>query len=450
MVSSSPSVLTELCRLSTVEQGPKLPTSFTSSFVKFTVPGKRNRKVQYMLLTQNEADITSQAGSPDDVRKARLYKLGNNQVTSLRQTLFLGQVMSAKTFTVAGKLYLAVLASQSSNQLSDRGSITVYAWNGKRFRRSPQQHLAQVRDGARSIDTFVVNGVPYMALVGAKAEQDKYGTWLSVYKWSNHEVESGQFHLAFDHDFAEATLPGQPQLPEIKADASHVHYFSLHVYHFLSVSVNYDGKSTRTKSYLFQLHVTCPQLFGCVTLREHQSFQTVGAASSQFFSFYSGIYLMFANSFNSDVGTPQNPTLDNYRVPSSIYRLNFHTQLFEPFQEVPTLGASSVKFFTVCKELYIAVSSRLVNESLARQDATLQNRPYGEPARRTGIYRWRGIEKFQPWLHFPVSHRTWSVDIMESSGTKYLAESYVDEHGVPGSRLLELRTNGGECVDDAP
>ena len=430
-----------------MEKGAEFSSGYTSNFVTFSTPGKR-RHVQYVLLTQNSGDReTHTAENVEDMRMARLYKISNNNTPVLRQMIQVGQVMSAETFTTPDKnRYLAVLSPtgrNDQNELTRSASITIFAWTGKRFRRSPQQEIPAPRQGVKSIAIFTMNGQVYLTLVGAAAEGGRYGTWVTLYRWSTHEQTPGQFYLAYDHDFSEALdhagVDNDNDL--IQSDASHVKHFSISGYHFLSVSTTYDGVSTSTNSYLFQVYATCGELFGCVQLHLRQKLPTIGAAYSEYFSFRSERFLVFANSYkrNMSSGFHGRETLDNFQVGSSIYRLNLRTQLFEPFQEITTVAANTVKFVSVCKEAYLIVTSRLPNETLQE---ILNEEPY---AKRTAIFRWRGIEKFQPWLSLPLGHRTWHMQVLRTPERQHLAESFISEYGIASSRLLDLRTTGGDC-----
>eukprot|EP00117_Sycon_ciliatum_P033425 scpid55417/ scgid25720/ Protein TSPEAR; Thrombospondin-type laminin G domain and EAR repeat-containing protein len=475
----------EKCTLESVEQGPVLARGHTSAFTSFLVPGKRGKPIPYILLTQNSGDIVQQPGDvteedgdvimpgggaitqsrmsggnpslnesmPHDPHEAKLLKVirdgsGGVERLALRQTLTLGRVKATAMFSVGGKMMLASLSmhGQDLNVISDTDTVTILQWTGKRFRRrKPQQDLHTPRQGAVSIDTFTARGHVYLIVVGT-ATGGRYGTWMTVYKWVGER--RGGFRVAFDRDYSEGR-----EVYRIMADASHVRHFAINGYDFVAVSTVFDGSTTHTDSHLFLVTVTCSQLLDCLVLRPRQRLPTIGAMSSAYFSFRTSHYLAFASSASSN-GSDSSAlnNLDTFRVPSIIYKLSYTTQKFEEYQRLPTMAADRMAFFSVCDNLYVFVSSRLP-ESVLREitSSGARTRARNEHVRdqsRTAIFRWRGIEKFQPWMRVPLTRRTWSIGVLgssqgDSAGSQFLVESSMDENNVPSSSLLELQSSAG-------
>jgi hypothetical protein len=260
--------------------------------------------------------------------------------------------------TVGGESFL-VAANEYSGSSYEVMS-TAFWWNGRSFA-TP----ADVTDwqfatrGARDIDFLILGGTPHLLIAEANADAA-----MTYFPRSTPSISG-----------AVGTSPYQSLA---SVGASSVVSFQLGGADHLAVAHETDGSTTAQSSRIYRW-----------TNGSFALLQEVPASGARDWAFFTqGVeaYLVVANSFNE--------TTSSYSAFSRVYRWNPSADVFEVFQDLPTVGAAALEAFTnVDGQLYLAVASNFDGAS----------RKLSSP-----VFRWVSSTGFV--LHQAIPARTATLD----------------------------------------
>jgi len=201
-------------------------------------------------------------------------------------------------------------------------------------------------DGASDWESFTIGTDTYLVVSNLK-NNSTYSINSVIYKWN---TGTSQF------DFFE-------NIPTV--GGSSFKFFSIDgSYYLASTNRNFAAWSLYSKIYKWN-----GSQFNTTPI---QSIQTYGAVDSQFLTIGTSHYLVLANYYNDS----------SLSVNSVIYKWNSTTSQFDSFENIPTVGVSSFKFFNINSDYFLAVANM--------HGGTLNSPDFNTSTAK--IYKWNGTQ----------------------------------------------------------